>query len=156
MTKVEQFFIDNKYNFQVQYLPQSTATVDLAAQALGVKPELIAKTLSFQTKDSYIVIVLAGTARLDNKKYKNTFGVKAKMLSHADALQYTGHPVGGVCPFALPETVQVYLDESLLQFEYIFPAAGTDNSTVRMTPQELATVTKGIWINIAQDSNQHE
>lgn len=151
MNKVEEFFKHNNLPFTVRYLNESTATVDLAAAALGEKPERIAKTLSFQVKDDYIVVVFAGTARMDNKKYKQTFGVKAKMLSAEQALEYIGHPVGGVCPFALPGNVKVYLDQSLQQFDYIYPAAGTPNSAVKMSPQELYMATEGSWVEVSQD-----
>lgn len=150
MTSVEKFFADRKLPFTIQYLPQSTATVELAAAALGEQPERIAKTLSFKIKDDSIVVVFAGTARIDNKKYKHTFGVKAKMLSAEEALENIGHPVGGVCPFALPDKVKVYLDQSLLQFDYVYPAAGTANSAVKMSPQELQSVTDGTWVDVAQ------
>lgn len=150
MNKVEEFFKQNNLPFTVQYLNESTATVDLAAAALGEKPERIAKTLSFQVKDDYIVVVFAGTARIDNKKYKQTFGVKAKMLSADQALEHIGHPVGGVCPFALPDNVKVYLDQSLQQFDYIYPAAGTPNSAVKMSPQELHGATAGAWVEVSQ------
>lgn len=149
MTKVEEFFQKNNLPFTIQYLGESTATVDLAAAALGEKPERIAKTLSFQVKDEYTVVVFAGTARIDNKKYKHTFGTKAKMLSADQALEYIGHPVGGVCPFALPEGVKVYLDQSLLQFDYVYPAAGTPNSAVKMSPQELQAATGGSWVDVS-------
>lgn len=149
MTKVEEFFQKNNLPFTIQYLGESTATVDLAAAALGEKPERIAKTLSFQVKDEYTVVVFAGTARIDNKKYKHTFGAKAKMLSADQALEYIGHPVGGVCPFALPDGVKVYLDQSLLQFDYVYPAAGTPNSAVKMSPQELQEATGGSWVDVS-------
>lgn len=150
MNKVEEFFKNKNLPFTVQYLNESTATVELAAAALGEKPERIAKTLSFQVKDDYIVVVFAGTARIDNKKYKHTFGAKAKMLSAEQALECIGHPVGGVCPFALPQNVKVYLDNSLLQFDYVYPAAGTPNSAVKMSPQELHAATDGNWVEVSQ------
>lgn len=100
-------------------------------------------------KDEYTVVVFAGTARIDNKKYKHTFGAKAKMLSADQALEYIGHPVGGVCPFALPDGVKVYLDQSLLQFDYVYPAAGTPNSAVKMSPQELQEATGGSWVDVS-------
>lgn len=152
MNKVEEFFQKSGWSFQIQYLPQSTATVQLAAQALCVPPERIAKTLALQLKNSFIVIVFAGTSRIDNQKYKKQFGVKPKMISHSDTLEHIGHPVGGVCPFALPDNIAVYLDESLLAFDYIYPAAGTDNSAVKMTPQELQQVTSATWVHVSQSN----
>lgn len=116
----------------------SSATVELAAQAVGVAPARIAKTLSFLLKDDRcVLIVAAGDAKVDNGKYKAFFGVKAKMLPHDAVPQYVGHAVGGVCPFAVKEGVQVYLDVSLQRFETVFPAAGSANSAIEMTIEEL-------------------
>ena len=104
----------------------STATVAEAAEAVGVIPARIAKTLSFQSEEcGCILVLMAGDAKVDNKKYRARFGVKPHMLTHEDALQYTGHAVGGVCPFAVPDSVPVYLDVSLKRFDTVFPAAGS-------------------------------
>ena len=129
----------------------STATVDLAAQALGVEPARIAKTLAFQQKEGPAVIVMCGTARVDNKKYKAAFGCKAKMLSFEETLAVTGHPVGGVCPFGLPEGVKVYLDQSLRQFETVYPAAGSPHSCIKLTIPQLEQTSHGSWVDVAQD-----
>ena len=107
----------------------SSATVELAASALGVEPARIAKTLSFMAKSGVILIVAAGDCKIDNRKYKELFGCKAKMLSPDEVLQYTGHDVGGVCPFGIPENVRVYTDVSLQRFRTVFPACGSSSSS---------------------------
>lgn len=115
----------------------SSATVDLAAQAVGVEGARIAKTLSFLLGDRCILIVAAGDARIDNHKYKARFGAKAKMPAHDDVPSYVGHAVGGVCPFAVNPGVEVYLDDSLRRFETVFPACGSANSAIELTIPEL-------------------
>ncbi|MFR9087569.1 MAG: YbaK/EbsC family protein [Oscillospiraceae bacterium] len=115
----------------------ASATVELAAAALGVAPARIAKTLSFKVGERPILVVAAGDARIDNSKYKHFFGVKAKMLTPEEAVEHIGHAVGGVCPFALPEDVSVYLDESLRRFETVFPAVGSAASAIELTCPEL-------------------
>lgn len=117
----------------------SSATVELAAVAVGVEEARIAKTLSFFSADGEgcLLVVTAGDTKIDNKLFKSTFGFKAKMLPHDLALQMTGHAVGGVCPFALPQGVSVFLDRSLCRFQTIFPSAGSSSSAVEMTPEEL-------------------
>jgi prolyl-tRNA editing enzyme YbaK/EbsC (Cys-tRNA(Pro) deacylase) len=118
--------------------PHSTATVAEAATALGVEEARIAKSISLRGKDAVFVVVCAGDAKIDNRKYKDTFGVKAKMLQPAEAFEETGHAVGGVCPFALPPGVEVYLDESLRRFSSVFPACGSANSAIELNCDELA------------------
>lgn len=147
-TKVERFFRESGIQNQIIYLSESSATVPLAAKALGVAEERIAKTLAFRLKDRDIVLVACGTARIDNKKFKIAFDCKAKMIRPEETEDVTGHPVGGVCPFALPGGVRVYLDESLKRFDYIFPAAGTPNSAVKMTPEELLRFTNGVFVDV--------
>ncbi len=115
----------------------SSATVELAALAVGVEGARIGKTLSFKVNEEPILIVVAGDAKVDNAKYKHFFGVKAKMLTPEEALVRIGHAVGGVCPFALPADVKVYLDVSLRRFETVFPAAGSDASAVELSCREL-------------------
>jgi len=129
----------------------SSATVALAAAALGCEEAHIAKTLSFMQGDRAVLIVMAGDARVDNTRYKMRFSQKAKMLTPDEAIQYTGHAVGGVCPFALPDGVTVYLDESLLRFETVYPAAGSAASAVRMTPQELEKASRAAgWVDVCK------
>lgn len=115
----------------------SSATVELAAQALHVEGQRIAKTLSFHVDDHVVLIVAAGDAKIANPKYKAQFHTKAKMLSHEEAETLIGHAVGGVCPFAVNEGVDVYLDESLKRFETVFPACGSSNSAIELTIPEL-------------------
>ena len=118
-------------------LPVSSATVELAAKALSVEPCSIAKTLSFRAGDKVVLVVAAGDARIDNRKFKEFFGAKAKMLSADEAETLVGHAVGGVCPFAVNEGVSVYLDESLRRFATVFPACGSSNSAIELTCEEL-------------------
>ena len=138
--------LDRVYEFDV-----SSATVELAAQALGCEPCLIAKTMSFLVDGHPVLVVLAGDARVDNAKFKATFHSKAKMLSHEQVAELTGFPVGGVCPFLAPEGTDVYLDESLKRFEVVYPAAGTRNSAVKVTIAELekAAKPKG-WVDVGK------
>ena len=129
----------------------SSATVALAAQALGCEEAHIAKTLSFLQDGKAVLIVMAGDARIDNPRYKLRFSQKAKMLTPDEAIEFTGHAVGGVCPFALPEGVPVWLDESLLRFETVYPAAGTSSSAVRLTPAELETASRAAgWVDVCK------
>lgn len=130
---------------------QSSATVELAAEANHCEPARIAKTLSFAVGDECILIVAAGDAKIDNAKYKARFGTKAKMLAHDEVPVRVGHAVGGVCPFAIKEGVHVYLDQSLRRFETVFPAAGNAASAVRLTPDELerASEAEG-WVDICK------
>ncbi len=130
---LKQFGIEDR----MQELPVSSATVALAAEALGCAPQRIAKTLSFLVNDAAILIVAAGDVKIDNSKYKKYFGAKAKMLSPEQVTELIGHAIGGVCPFGVKEGVKVYLDESLKRFETVFPACGSGNSAIEMTIPEL-------------------
>ncbi|HBU12998.1 MAG TPA: EBSC protein [Clostridiales bacterium] len=131
---------------------QSCATVELAARAVGVLEQRIAKTLSFQDGEGALLVVCAGDARLDNKKFKAEFGFKARMLSPEDALRHTGHAVGGVCPFALPEGVAVYLDASLRRFDTVFPSCGASNSAIQLTCDELEEYSRARkWVDVCKD-----
>ena len=152
MEKVKAYFAQFGMEQRVLEFEVSSATVELAAQAAGVEPQRIAKTLSFLVGDSCILIVAAGDARVDNKKYKDRFGAKAKMLAHDDLPEYIGHAVGGVCPFAVKEGVKVYLDESLKRFETVFPAAGSANSAIELTIPELEQYSKfDGWVDVCKD-----
>lgn len=149
--RVKKFFYEHNIPNEIILLEESSATVELAAKALGREPGEIAKSLALRLKDGRtIILVVCGTARIDNRKYKDTFQCKAQMLSFEDTLAATGHPVGGVCPFALPEEIEVYLDESLKRYSAVYPAAGTGNSAVRFTIPELAQATKGTWVDVTQ------
>ena len=157
LAEVRKYFEEHKIKNEIILLDANTATVDLAAAALGREPGEIAKTLSFQLKDGTpVLIVVMGTARIDNRKYKDYFGCKAAMLSHDDALEKIGHAVGGVCPFGVKDGVKIYLDVSLRKYETVFPAAGTANSAVAFTPDELEAATGGVWIDVCKDTEVKE
>lgn len=129
----------------------SSATVDLAAKAIGVEGARIAKTLSFKTPDGCLLIVAAGDARIDNHKFKETFHMKARMLTADEVLELVGHPVGGVCPFGCKEGVPVYLDESLRRFETVFPAVGSANSAIELNLDELFRYAKALaWVDVCK------
>ena len=150
--KVRAYFTTLGIADRIREFDVSSATVELAAQAVGVDGARIAKTLSFLLDDGCILIVAAGDARIDNRKYKTFFGAKAKMLAHDDVPQYIGHAVGGVCPFAVKEGVRVYLDESLHRFETVFPAAGSANSAIELTIPELEQYSKyTAWVDVCKD-----
>jgi prolyl-tRNA editing enzyme YbaK/EbsC (Cys-tRNA(Pro) deacylase) len=130
----------------------SSATVEMASQALGVEPGKIAKTLSFKTDTGAMLIVAAGDTRIDNSKFKGEFNCKAKMLTPEEALEYTGHAVGGVCPFGVPDAVAVYTDVSMKRYEHIYPACGSSNSAIKLTCEELfeyAGCDK--WVDVCKD-----
>lgn len=135
--KVKEYFRQFGMEDRVMEKEHSSATVELAAEALGVEPARIAKTLSFKVNDQAVLIVAAGDAKVDNRKFKDLFGVKAKMLTPDEVLEMVGHAVGGVCPFAIPENVVVYLDESMKRFETVFPACGSSNSMIELNLEEL-------------------
>lgn len=130
----------------------SSATVELAAQALGVEGARIAKTLSFKTQDDGCMLILAaGDARIDNRKFKDKFHLKAKMLTADEVLEMVGHPVGGVCPFGINEGIPVYLDDSLKRFVTVFPAVGSGNSAIELNLEELYEYSKAIeWIDVCK------
>lgn len=128
--------------------PQDTSTVLLAAQAHGVAPARIAKTLAFGLSDGRAVLVVAaGDVRVDNRKFKAAFG-KGRMLQAEEVVALTGHPVGGVCPFGLPKTLPVFLDVSLREHEEVLPAGGSVNSAVRLSPLRLQELTDGVWVDV--------
>lgn len=129
----------------------SSATVELAAEALHCEPQRIAKTLSFMVDGHAVLVVAAGDAKIDNSKYKAQFGTKAKMLSPEEAESLVGHAVGGVCPFAVNEGVPVYLDVSLKRFETVFPACGSSNSAIELTISELETYSGYVeWVDVCK------
>ena len=132
--------------------PVSSATVALAAQALGTEEKRIAKTMSFLQGDQVVLILTEGTAKVDNRKYKDTFHVKAKMIPFEEVEEKVGHAPGGVCPFGVNEGVIVYLDESLKKFEVVYPAAGDDHSAVKLTIPELEKVADAQgWIDVCKE-----
>lgn len=137
---------------RIQEFEVSSATVELAAQALGVEPGRIAKSLTFCGKEGgCVMVVAAGDRRIDNAKFKAAFGMKAKMLPHDDALELTGHAVGGVCPFAVNPGVPVWLDESLKAYDVVYPAAGSASSAVRLTVAELEQAAQPAgWVDVTK------
>lgn len=150
---VKNYFKSNNINKDILEFPVSSATVELAAQAAGVEPARIAKTLSFYTKDrdAAILVVTAGDKKIDNSKFKHFFGIKARMLSPEDVEIYTGHAIGGVCPFANPDSASIYLDLSLKRFSTVFPAAGSANSAVELTCEELEKYAHAkAWVDVCK------
>lgn len=130
----------------------SSATVELAAAAVGVPPAHIAKTLSFKVEDQPILVVVAGDARVDNVKFKNAFKTKAKMLTPQEVETSVGHSVGGVCPFGVNDGVSIYLDESLKRFELVYPACGTSSSAVKLDIPELELCSEySQWVDVCKD-----
>ena len=130
----------------------SSATVKEAAEALGTEEARIAKTLSFKLKDKVILIVIKGDMKIDNAKYRHTFGEKAHMLSHDEVEELTGHPVGGVCPFGVKEGVDIYLDESLKVFDTVYPACGAPNNAIKISIPELEKVTNyPKWVDVCKE-----
>jgi prolyl-tRNA editing enzyme YbaK/EbsC (Cys-tRNA(Pro) deacylase) len=146
LESVTAFFATHAPDIVVQRYATSTATVALAAEALGVAPGQIAKTLSLRLDDEVVLLVARGDARIDNRKYKDTFGQKARMLGLDEVERETGHPVGGVCPFGL--ALRVFCDVSLRDFDEVFPAAGAPDAAVRITPARLAAVTGAGWVDV--------
>ena len=142
-----------KYGLEdrIQEFTESSATVELAAQRLGVEPARIAKTLSFLVEDHAVLVVAAGDVKVDNPKYKAAFHTKARMLSREQAEDLVGHGVGGVCPFGVKEGVQVYLDESLRRFETVYPAVGTPASAIALTIPELERASEYVqWVDVTK------
>lgn len=153
--KVREYFRTLGIDDRIQEFPVSSATVELAAEALYCEPCRIAKTLSFMVNGSPVLIVAAGDAKVDNPKYKAQFGTKAKMLTPDEAESLVGHAVGGVCPFAVNEGVQVYLDASLKRFETVFPACGSSNSAIQLTIEELEKYSGFTsWIDVCKGWNE--
>lgn len=150
--KVRAYLEERQLAGRIQEFDVSSATVELAAQALHVEGQRIAKTLSFHVGDRVALIVAAGDAKIANPKYKAQFNTKAKMLSHEEAEALIGHAVGGVCPFAVNDGVDVYLDESLKRFETVFPAAGSSNSAIELTIPELEAVCDHFqgWVDVCK------
>ncbi len=148
---VKQYFTQLGIADKIQEFKTSSATVELAAQALNVQPARIAKTLAFKQDDSCILIVTAGDAKIDNGKFKAAFSMKAKMLTPDEVVEMVGHAVGGVCPFAIPENISVYLDLSLQRFQTVFPACGSSNSAIELTCAELFQYAKAKeWVDVCK------
>ena len=151
---LRQFGLDDK----VLEFDVSSATVELAAQAVGVEGKRIAKTLSFKIGEEPILILAAGDAKVDNKKYKATFSAKAKMLTPDEVVELIGHAIGGVCPFGINDGVKTYLDKSLKRFETVFPAVGSSNSAIEMTPADLEKYAQNYigWVDVCKGWQDEE
>ena len=148
--RARDFLRERGFEDRIREFEVSSATVALAAEALGCEPARIAKTLSFMGADGPILVVAAGDARIDNAKFKQTFHTKAKMLAHDDVETLIGHAVGGVCPFGVNSGVKAYADESLKRFDIVYPACGSGNSAVRLTVDELAGLVGGEWVDVCK------
>lgn len=152
--KVKNYFAKYGIENRVREFDVSSATVELAAEALNCKPCMIAKTMLFMTHDGPILIVTAGDMKIDNAKYKAFFNLKAKMLSPEELVELIGHPAGGVCPFGVNDNVKTYLDISLKRFETVFPACGSGNSAIELTISELEKYSNYIqWIDVCKGKN---
>ena len=150
--KVREYFSEYGISDRIKEFTVSSATVELAAQALECEPRRIAKTLSFLVDGHAVLIVTAGDAKIDNQKYKAQFGTKAKMLTPDEAESLVGHAIGGVCPFGINEGVTVYLDNSLKRFSSVFPACGSSNSAIELSIEELEKYSNFVsWIDVCKN-----
>ncbi|UJW75591.1 YbaK/EbsC family protein [Rhizobium sp. SL42] len=147
---VRSFFLTHAPEISVIVTATSSATVPLAAEAHGVVPDQIAKTICLRIGEDVVLVVTAGTKRLDNRKFKDRFGVKPRMLDADGVVAATSHPVGGVCPFGLPSPLKVFCDHSLQSFGEVVPAAGATNAAVRISPQRMAELTGAEWADLCQ------
>lgn len=149
--KAEKYLEDRGYGDRIQVFKVSSATVELAAIAVGTEPAHIAKSLTFLVGEKAVMVVCAGDVKVANSKFKAFFGVKAKMLTREQVHEMIGHDVGGVCPFGVNAGVEVYLDSSLRRFPYVYPACGSDNSAVKLTPEEFMEVSGAkAWVDVCQ------
>jgi prolyl-tRNA editing enzyme YbaK/EbsC (Cys-tRNA(Pro) deacylase) len=151
LSSVRTFFAQHAPDIQVLVTEESSATVPLAAAAHGVAPDQIAKSICLRAGDETMIVVMAGTARLDNRKFRARFGAKPRMLGGEEVVDATGHPIGGVCPFGLSSPLPVYCDMSLRLFDEVVPAAGATNAAVRIAPERMAELTGAVWIDIAEN-----
>ena len=152
--KVKNYFSTLGIENRIREFPVSSATVELASQALGCEPCRIAKTISFMVENKAVLVVTAGDTKVDNAKFKAQFGVKAKMLTPDEATALIGHSVGGICPFATNEGTKIYLDVSLKRFETVFPACGSSSSAIELTIAELEQYSNYIsWIDVCKNWN---
>lgn len=148
------YLSDKGYGDRIKVFEQSSATVELAAIAVGTNPGNIAKSLTFMVNEKPVMIVCAGDVKIDNSKYKQQFSTKAKMLTREEVKELIGHAVGGVCPFGIKEGVQVYMDISLKQYDPIYPACGSGNSAVELHEEELVELSQSIgWIDVTKPMN---
>lgn len=152
LASVRTFFAQHAPEIEILETSGSSATVTLAAEAFGVEPARIAKTLSLRLGERVVLLVTRGDARLDNRKTKVAFGTKPRMLDLDEVAAITGHPVGGVCPFGLPSPLPVYCDVSLKAFDEVVPAAGSAQSAVRISPERMAALTQAEWVDVCQEA----
>ncbi|CUW90707.1 YbaK/EbsC family protein [Rhizobium pusense] len=147
---VRAFFAEKSPEVTIIETEASSATVALAAEAHGVEPDQIAKTICLKAGDAILLVVTAGTKRLDNRKFRDHFGTKPRMLGAEEVVAVTSHPVGGVCPFGLPSPLPVFCDISLRDYLEVVPAAGATNAAVRISPHVMAELTKAEWVDVCQ------
>jgi prolyl-tRNA editing enzyme YbaK/EbsC (Cys-tRNA(Pro) deacylase) len=150
LSSVKAFFATHAPEVAVIETDSSSATVTLAAQAHGVDPDQIAKTICLRAGDEIILVVASGTSRLDNRKFRDRFATKPRMLGAEEVVEQTSHPVGGVCPFGLPKPLPIYLDISLKRYAEVVPAAGAINAAVRIGPEHMAELVAGEWVDVCQ------
>ena len=150
VAEVKRFFEEHRLNYEIMELEASTATVELAAAAHQVLPDQIAKSIALYAGEEKILLVTSGMSRLDNKKFKAAFRAKPRMMSAEEVLSYTGHPVGGVCPFGLKSDFKIYLDTSLKDYETVFPAAGAHNASIEIPPDQLQAITGATWAEVCR------
>lgn len=150
LESVRTFFAEKAPDIEVIVTEKSSATVELAAEAHGVEPDQIAKTICLRAGEQVMLVVAKGTARLDNRKFKDAFSAKPRMLAGEEVVELTSHPIGGVCPFGLPQPLPVYCDVSLKQFDIVVPAAGATNSAVRIAPERIVELTGAQWVDVCQ------
>lgn len=150
--KAKQYLEEKGYGDHIIIPEHASGTVAEAAEALGTKPEMIAKTISLLQGDQVVLILTEGTAKIDNHKYKETFHIKAKMIPYDEVEDRVGHAPGGVCPFGIKENIKVYLDESLKQFDVVYPACGNDHSAVKLTLEELQDCSNyDAWVDVCKE-----
>ena len=150
--RVREYFKQFNMEEKIMEFEVSSATVELAAQAVGCEPQRIAKTLSFKVNDECVLIVTAGDAKIDNSKYKGFFHTKAKMLTPEEVETLVGHAIGGVCPFGIEPGVKVWLDVSMKRFETVYPACGSSNSAIELNMKELERYSKSLgWIDVCKN-----
>jgi len=150
LRSVQDFFATHAPEIKVLETETSSATVALAAETHGVDPDQIAKTICLKAGDTILLVVTAGLKRLDNRKFRDRFAAKPRMLGAEEVVEVTSHPVGGVCPFGLPSDLPVYCDVSLKNYAEVVPAAGAINAAVRISPERLAQLTKAEWVDVCQ------
>lgn len=155
LQSVQAFFASHAPEIRVIETEASSATVALAAEAHGVKPDQIAKTICLRAGETVLLLVTAGTRRLDNRKFRDHFGAKPRMLGAEDVVELTSHPIGGVCPFGLATPLSIYVDVSLKDHSIVVPAAGATNSAVRIAPERMAELVSATWVDVCGTPKEH-